>query len=59
MFFYAPGPWWAAGGSLRSTRQASACPHSQGRCCWRTLQIAVYQTFNQNQSYGFHNSENV
>ncbi len=25
----------------------------------RTLQIAVYQAFNQNQSYGFHNSENA
>lgn len=25
----------------------------------RNLQIAVYQTFNQNQSYDFHNSENA
>ena len=33
--------------------------HSQGRCCWRTLQVAVYQAFNQNQSYSFHNSENA
>ena len=33
--------------------------HSQGRCCWRTLQVAVYQTFNRNQSYDFHNSENA
>ena len=32
---------------------------SQGRCSWRTLQIAVYQAFNRNQSYGFHNSENT
>ena len=33
--------------------------HSQGRCCWRTLQVTVYKVFNQNQSYGFHNSENT
>lgn len=25
----------------------------------RNLQVAVYQTFNRNQSYGFHNSENA
>ncbi len=26
IFFYKPGGWWAAGGSLRSSRQAGACP---------------------------------
>lgn len=26
MFFYTPGLWWAAGGPLRSSSQAGACP---------------------------------
>lgn len=60
MIFYAPVRWW---GRRRSATLIPSgwclTPDTRGRCCSATSKLLCIRHFNQNQSYGFHNSENA